>query len=304
MDAESKDRPRFLLATDLSREAAPHLRFATGIARQLGAQVTLFHAVQPRVWSVDNAMAATLVHEDDVAEARDEAVRLAGSLGLRGDIDVDVVTAQDARNAVLAAADRVGATLLVVPTHGRTGLERAVLGSSAEQILRRSRLPVMLLTDRMLEGRGSATPGPVVVATDLSPLALAAHRPAAELAHRLDRPMTLLSVLPAREPPAYGGGAAAASPPGDPQQRCREQVARLRKCAADLGHDRAVEVLVLTDDDTVGAIVRGAKDLGAGLLVLATHGRRGVARLLRGSVAEGVVRHATVPVVCMPQPET
>lgn len=307
MDAEMpKARPRFLLATDLSPESAPHLRFAAGLARELGARVTLFHVVLPRTWDIDGATDATQVRQEDLAVARDEARRLAATLGLHDALDLEVVEALDARSAALAAAERVGATLIVVPTHGRTGLERAVLGSTAEQILRRSHLPVLLLTDRMLEdGEGVAPgPGPVVVATDLSPLAIAAHRGAAELAHSLKRPMTLLSVLPAREPPAYGGGAAAAPPPSDPQQRCREQIALLRKHAADLGHDRAVEVLVLTADETADAIVRGAKDLGASLLVLATHGRRGVARLLRGSVAERVVRHATVPVVCMPQPES
>jgi nucleotide-binding universal stress UspA family protein len=63
------------------------------------------------------------------------------------------------------------------------------------------------------------------------------------------------------------------------------------------------DVLARVDDDVAGAIVREAKDQHAALLVLATHGRRGVSRLVRGSVAEQVVRHATVPVVVLPAPK-
>jgi nucleotide-binding universal stress UspA family protein len=295
--------PCFLLATDLSSETVPHLRVAARLAAQCGARVTLFHAVLPRVPAVRAVMPPNQVVANDVAVARTRLQQLASELGAERPVEVDVVGARDARTATLAAADRVDAELIVLPTHGRSGFERAVLGSTAEQILRHSRRPVLLLTDRMLQVAAGDGGGPVVVATDLSPVAQAAHRPATALARRLDRPLLLLSVLPVREAPAYGGDAAAAPLPSDPQLRRREHAALLRQHAVGLHHDRPIEVLALVDDDIAGTIVRAAREQSAGLLVLATHGRRGIARLLKGSVAEQVVRHATVPVVCMPQPE-
>lgn len=303
MSARSQDRPRFLFATDLSPETVPHLRHAMRLAQQFDAKVTLFHAVLPRAMVVDATTTPVRVQFDDVALSRETLQRLASTLATWRPVDVEVTEASDARRATLAAAERIGATMIVLASHGRSGLERAVLGSTAEQILRRARVPVLLLTDRMvLHADDAPQQGPIVVATDLSPIAIAAHRPAAELAHRLGRPMTWLSVLPLREPPAYGGGAAAAMPPSDPQLRCREHRALLRHHAVETGCDQPVEVLALIDDDVPGAIVRAARELDASLLVLATHGRRGVARLLVGSVAEQVVRHATVPVACMPRP--
>lgn len=302
--ARKQDRPRFLIATDLSAESVPHLQFAVRLAAAFGAHPTLFHAVLPRALIVDAATSPTETRVDDPETSRRLLQQLGARLGGPPTVHVATSEARDAVQATLVAAERVDAAMIVLPTHGRTGLERAVLGSTAEQILRRSHRPVLLLTDRMLACEAPAADDrrPVLVATDLSATSIAAHRAAAELAHRLGRALVLVSVQPAREPPAYGGGAAAAPPPGDPQARAREHAAVLRKHAAEIAHDRPADVLALVDDDVPGAIVRAAREQSAGLLVLATHGRRGMVRLLKGSVAEQVVRHATVPVVCLPRP--
>lgn len=83
-------------------------------------------------------------------------------------------------------------------------------------------------------------------------------------------------------------------------RQCLEQ---LRKYAVELGAEVPVEVRAGIADDPAAAIVAAATEVGAALLVLTTHGRRGIARLLRGSVVEQVLRQATVPVLCMPAPK-
>ncbi|MFT5732501.1 MAG: nucleotide-binding universal stress UspA family protein, partial [Paracoccaceae bacterium] len=77
----------------------------------------------------------------------------------------------------------------------------------------------------------------------------------------------------------------------------REQ--QLRKVAESFG-SQDVDVKVLMDEDVAKTIVRSTSSSATSFLVLATHGRRGIERTLRGSVAEEVIRHATVPVLCMP----
>ncbi|MGK0484246.1 MAG: hypothetical protein ACJAQ3_004235 [Planctomycetota bacterium] len=77
----------------------------------------------------------------------------------------------------------------------------------------------------------------------------------------------------------------------------REQ--QLRKVAESFG-SQDVDVKVLMDEDVAKTIVRSTSSSATSFLVLATHGRRGIERTLRGSVAEEVVRHATVPALCMP----
>jgi nucleotide-binding universal stress UspA family protein len=60
----------------------------------------------------------------------------------------------------------------------------------------------------------------------------------------------------------------------------------------------------LAEGDPAPAIVRAAKEVNAGLIVMATHGRTGLERLLMGSVAEQVLRHATCPVLTIRSPLT
>ena len=64
--------------------------------------------------------------------------------------------------------------------------------------------------------------------------------------------------------------------------------------------DPEVRVEVLTGDDVARTVTRCATDWGADLIVVCTHGRKGLGRLVLGSVAEGVLHHARVPVLCVP----
>ncbi|MER3460845.1 MAG: hypothetical protein C4303_06950 [candidate division GAL15 bacterium] len=64
---------------------------------------------------------------------------------------VEVVPDGFVAHAILDAAERFGADLIVMGTHGRTGLQRVLLGSVAEAVLRRSRVPVMVVPARATE---------------------------------------------------------------------------------------------------------------------------------------------------------
>ena len=83
-----------------------------------------------------------------------------------------------------------------------------------------------------------------------------------------------------------------------------QQIADDAKARADAAGIACEVVLIETGGKPVyEAIVGEAKRLGADLMVLGTHGRRGLARVLMGSDAEGVVREATVPVLLVRGPE-
>ena len=74
---------------------------------------------------------------------------------------------------------------------------------------------------------------------------------------------------------------------------------RLRRLAAEIGKDLRVESALLSGR-VAHQIIRYARDKGIGLIVLGTHGRTGVSRVLLGSVAESVVRLAPCPVLTVP----
>jgi len=105
----------------------------------------------------------------------------------------------------------------------------------------------------------------------------------------------------AETPPlVYGGGI----PPPDPEElraAAQEQLDRLRVPHADVRAERRLE-----EGDTVAVVLRVAQEVHADLIVIGTHGRTGLERLLMGSVAEQVVRQAVCPVLTVktPFPET
>lgn len=306
----SSETPRhlqFLIAADRSPGAQPHLAFGVRLSNALDAQSTLFHAVPPHQLAVNAAVdPAGAPFGEDADEARQSLSAMANTLNGDRPVRVEVETGKIAVDAILAAADRIDADLIVLPSHGRTGIGRALLGSTAEQVMRRSNRPVLLLTDHMLanEVDPDADLGPVVLTSDLSPDARVAHGPAATLARRLGLPLQWLSVVPVVAPLPYKSGAPVSPPQPDAAALIGHREQELRKVAETFGAGLPSVVKVIMDDDVAAAIVSDATSSNASLLVLATHGRCGIERLLQGSVAEQVVRHATVPVMCMPVAKT
>jgi len=107
-----------------------------------------------------------------------------------------------------------------------------------------------------------------------------------------------LVVLHAELPPTvvYGEGAL----PLDPEityREAREELNRLTVPDGDVRAERRFE-----EGDPAGTILRVARELPADLIVMGTHGRTGLARLLMGSVAEQVVRKASCPVLTVTTP--
>jgi nucleotide-binding universal stress UspA family protein len=141
-----------------------------------------------------------------------------------------------------------------------------------------------------------------LVPLDGSPLAESIIPFLLKIAGPLDMSIRLLRVL---EPtsPAIGDGMRP-SLIVDPETRTREAEEYLATNAAAL-RARGVQVTwEVRNGRPDEAIVEAARDCGADLIAMSTHGRSGLGRLLFGSVAEQVLRHATVPVFLMRQTES
>jgi nucleotide-binding universal stress UspA family protein len=125
--------PRFkiaVVATDLSDFANRAVPYAYGIVGD-GGEVHLVHVVE------DSA-------EVDVAQLANELEALAPR-GVKSTTVAHVIRGDDASRAVGEAAERVGADVVCIASHGRTGLTRALMGSVADKLLRACRRPVLIL---------------------------------------------------------------------------------------------------------------------------------------------------------------
>lgn len=138
----------------------------------------------------------------------------------------------------------------------------------------------------------------IVLTTDLSDESKRAFAPVRALAARLGLPVTLLSVLEDLPFEPTAGGLMAVYP--DRTQMKRDWEVAMQAAADAFGRDICKQAVVVEAADVPRAIVEFAHAQKADYIAMATHGRSGIRRLLLGSVAEQVVRHAHVPLLLYP----
>lgn len=133
-----------LVATDFSETAAHALDLAVELARKLDAQLHLLHVLGiPDLGVPELGVALTSVTMDSmVASAQKQLDALTAA---RPAVKIEaLLRTGDARTEILRVATQVGAELIVLGTHGRRGLSRALLGSVAEYVLRHGHCPVLI----------------------------------------------------------------------------------------------------------------------------------------------------------------
>ncbi|MBK8976003.1 MAG: universal stress protein [Planctomycetes bacterium] len=140
----------------------------------------------------------------------------------------------------------------------------------------------------------------ILLTTDFSPDAERAYAPTLALAERLGARILLLHVVEVTAVAPHGAPLAPALLPPDTPQLVGEAKVRILEAAARLGRGVPVDTLVETGTDIVQQITRVARERKADYIAISTHGRTGLRRLVLGSIAEAVVRHAHIPVLCFP----
>ncbi len=273
-----------LVPTDHSPCADRATGPAARLAARYGATLRRVHVAEVRHVLTD-AAADTAAGDAGLAPARDLA---------DGPALVEEIPASHASPAldILACARAHDADLIVMGTHGRLGFGHFLLGSVTERVVRLADRPVLTVPC------GDVPEGaPVLAPVDFSVGSRDALRLARALAADEGVALHVLHVVdwPASPPPYLVGLGLPALP--DLLERAR---AELDAFVADTVGDAAGAVTaVRTRAGGLAAytIAEHAREVAAGLVVLSTHGRTGLARLVMGSVAEHVVRMAPCPVL-------
>ncbi|HTL33613.1 MAG TPA: universal stress protein [Kofleriaceae bacterium] len=283
---------------DLSVPSDQALERAAAIAQLNGAALILVHA-QADDAAIPDATNEVVKQLGEVSAAvrAEEARRLATKLDdlqARGIQASLVGRAGSPGDVVSEVAKEHSAELIVVGTHGHTGIQRFLLGSAATAILRTAPCDVLVT-------RGTSTAAAFsrpLVASDFSPAAARALRNAAALT----APGASIEVIHAWQLPAGSWGATLLGQARFPWNTVRDavlsgvkaQADKLVQQTADLGHPIHVE---LVQGPPPSVITHAAERGGHDLIAIGTHGHRGFRRLLLGSVAESVIRHAPCSVL-------
>jgi nucleotide-binding universal stress UspA family protein len=289
---------KILCPTDFSPGSQQALRTAIRIASRDGAELVLAHAwqVPPVIFASELIFSPEVLGELSAgAQAGlDAAAREARELGATR-LTPRLLDGMP-RHAIAALLEADPAIdLVVMGTHGRTGLGRILLGSVAESVARHAPCSVLAV-------RPDAAIGPfarVLCPIDFSHASQHALDLAAELAEADGGALALLNVI---DPPAvYAGAERTAELARDLD---RYASAHLEQWAARLAGKTRAPVTKLSRVGHPGAEILAALDAEPpfDLIVVGSHGRIGVDRMLLGSVAEKVVRHARCAVLVARRP--
>jgi len=279
---------QILLPVDEGTGNAEVLHHAGEIAHRFDAEIRLLHVADTDEYSV------TLTDEGVVDGLVRRGEELVADLGetfetLGVEYSTDVVQGTPAATIVEYASE-YDYDLLVMPTHAREGLSHFLLGSVTEKVVRLSDVPV--LTARMTEEDTFAFPYErILLPTDSSEASRRAAEHGLDLAAAMDATVDVLSVV---ETAAIGPDIGSNVTSGDFDQGAHEAVSDVAAMAEERGVEASTHVETGSPDEE---ILSAVDEYDCQAVVMGTTGRRGVDRILLGSVAEKTVRSAPVPVV-------
>ncbi|SEO23301.1 Nucleotide-binding universal stress protein, UspA family [Halogranum amylolyticum] len=285
---------RILLPTDGSEWAISAARHAFALARLGDGTVHVLSVVDLRHFEdelvgpdreegmsvAEQSAHAAVDHVRKLAEEADCRVQTSVRQGIPHTAIIDYVAAHDV-------------DLVVMGTHGRTGLQRFFLGSVAERVLREA--PVPVATVHLDDERTVPSYDHVLVPTDGSEGATTALTHALDVVTATGGRLHVLSIVDSR---AIAGGFE--SGPALPSIRttletyARDSVDAFTERATEAGVESTGTVRVGLPADEICQYVDEA---GVDLVVMGTHGRTGLERVVFGSVTERVVRTTGVPVL-------
>lgn len=138
---------RILVPTDFTESSDRALDYAVALAERLGAKITVMHSYEiPIVGFPDGALVASADIATRIADASTQALqKIVDRYAARGVQLESVLREGVAYEEIRSVADEMDADLIVIGTHGRRGLARALLGSVAENVIRTVTRPVLAI---------------------------------------------------------------------------------------------------------------------------------------------------------------
>ncbi|MGE0790911.1 MAG: universal stress protein [Sandaracinaceae bacterium] len=276
--------------TDYSEASERALELAVRHLADGDAEVHLLHVDDLPTYGLATGSAL-----DDPLRAhwRDSEGRLLETYGREARVHVATRHGRPAKE-IIAYAEDVGASLIVMATRGRPALSRAFLGSVADKVVRTSSVPVITVDPDASVGAVRR----ILCAVDFSSCSEVALREATRLAARRGARVHLIHVCELVGSYTF--------PDGTTYYDAQLDAALRADARRDMDALRArfdAEVVVSGEIES-GIVHEGiaayASETGVDLIVVGTHGRTGMNRVVLGSVAERVIRTARVPVMVVP----
>lgn len=278
-----------LFLTDFSEPSEAALPFLVSLARGYQAKIHALHVLlpEPMTYATPESLAAALDAQDECAQLGKQHLE-AQLVGIAH--DVSIVRSVNVWEATEEAMRSCAADMVVLGTHGRTGAQKLLLGSVAEDIFRRSPVPVLTIGPFARIGAHNAGRFHCVLfATDFTPHSLCAAPYAISLAQENQARLILFHVIRESERQYRAGKAVSAV------DESMQKLEAIVPEGAELRHRREV---VLGYGEPAERILQVSREDHADLIVLGVSSRHlGAATHLGRAVAHRVVANAACPVL-------
>lgn len=281
---------RILAATDFSPAADHALLSAEGLAREKRGTVVVTHVVEPISPGYTIRGSITRIEEIGTiaeSEARATLHRIVADARERGARIKSVLRVGQPWSEILDVADLEGVEAICLGNSGRSLFGRLLLGSTAENVVRRSSVPVLVTRDAPLEAVRR-----ILVPVAFDPGSRQALRVSLEAFPANTQVTAIHVIVPASAFDPMVGVLV-------PDEAATEE--ELREYLGQKTLDRG-RLDVRVASDLASGILQHGRERKSDLIVISTHGRRGLSRALLGSAAEKIVRYADRPVLVLPGP--
>jgi nucleotide-binding universal stress UspA family protein len=297
---------------DFSQLSIQAIKTASRLARRFGASIHLAHVRQfdyPAAFAAPTPpmvpFSVMTYQEDGEERVLQELNALACEHGISSTI-CHVLGGAPAFDEICRVAQKIPADIIVMPTHGRTGLKHVFLGSTAEKIVQHSSCPVLVTRGNALQPKNGSrsTIKTILVPVDFSSCAREGLRYAIWFANEFGARIILLHAT-------YLGyiysseGVALYDVPALQKAARKTAERQMRQLVRRVKFGQLKFETVLTEGSPALDICAFAKQKDIDLIITSTHGLTGLQHVLIGSIAEQVVRHAPCPVLVVPShPQT
>lgn len=277
--------------SDFSRHA---LAQAAALAGWYGARLTVLHIFVNRP-SMD--LPAFVLEDEDRDRLLAEVRTLVEAVHVTPPFAVRVEEAELAHEAIVAEAKALGADLLVLGSHGRSGFQQLFLGSVAEKVIRRAPCSTLVVPRRAVpvEAAGEVCFKHILCPVDFSDSSLDAVASALGLALEADAQLTLLHVV--EMPPAIAGTAEDLIVAQFTTAVEEEALKRLEALIPDDARTYCTVETAVVEGRAHREILRQASERETDLIVMGVRGRGAIDRLVFGSTTHGVLHAARCPVL-------
>jgi nucleotide-binding universal stress UspA family protein len=296
-----------IVPIDFSKMSMQAIQIAKQLARRFGASIHLAH-VRHLNYPTDFVtpvppivpFSFNVYEEDAERTALKELKKVADRSGVPS-AKCDVLSGAPAFDEICRLAQTLPSDLVVMPTHGHTGLKHVFLGSTAERIVQHSSCPVLVVRGKALQANNGSrfAMKTILVPVDFSNCSREGLRYAIAFAKDFGAKIILLHAT-------YVGyvysseGTALYDIPALQKAARKTAERKMHEFVRSMKFGPVKFETAFTEGSPVIDICSFAKDHNIDLIVTSTHGLTGFTHVLIGSVAEQVVRHAPCPVLVVP----